>query len=80
MDENQRIHSKRRGLKGSVTKLTAKVEDIIFTDLGSISNESVTESRKLMASTTLAQLQAKRDQVVELDTAIAAKIETESRV
>jgi len=78
MDENQRLHSKRQGLKGSVTKLTAKVEDIISTDLESISEESITESRKLMASTTLAQLRAKRDQIARLDTAIAARIETEA--
>ena len=78
MDENQCLHSKRRGLKGSVTKLTAKVEDIISTELESISKESVTESRKLMASTTLAQLRAKRDQIAELDAAIAARIETEA--
>ena len=78
MDENQRLHSKQQGSKGSVTKLTAKVEDIISTDLESISNESVTEFRKLMASTTLAQLRAKCDQIAELDAAIAARIETEA--
>jgi len=42
--------------------------------LEEISSESITESKKLMAVTTLAQLQAKRDEIAELDTAIAAKI------
>ena len=78
MDENQRLHSKRRGLRGSVTKLSTKVEDIISTDLEGISKESVSESRKLMAATTLAQLRTKRDQIAELDIAIAGKIETEA--
>ena len=44
----------------------------------SISKESVTESRKLIASTIFAQLRTKRDQIAELDTAIAARIETEA--
>ena len=77
MDENQRLHSKWRGLKGRVTKLIAKVEDMISADLEGISSESITEPRKLMAVTTLAQLRTKRDQIIELDSAIAAKIEAE---
>jgi len=75
MDATQCLQAKRQALKGSVTKLFTKVEDMIYADLEGVTSESITEARKLMAVTTLGQLQTKRDQIVELDTAIVDKIE-----
>jgi len=77
MDESQRLRTKRRGIKASVTKLIAKVETMISADLESVSTKSVSESRKVLAETTLMQLKVKKEQVMELDTAIAAKIDSE---
>ena len=58
-----------------MTKLIAKVEDMISADLEGVNSPTVTESRKLMANTILSQLWTKRDQIMELDTAIVEKIE-----
>ena len=77
MDENQRLRTKRRGIKASVMKLIAKVETMISADLESVSTKSVSESQKVLAETTLTQLKVKKDQIMELDTAIAAKIDSE---
>ena len=77
MDETQCLYTKCRGIKASVTKLIAKVETMISADLESVSTKSVSESRKLLAETTLTQLKVKKEQVMELDTAIAAKIDSE---
>ena len=46
---------------------------MISADLESVSTKSVSESRKVLAETTLTQLKVKKDQVMELDTAIAAE-------
>ena len=78
MDDIQRLHSKRRGIKGCITKLLAKVEDMISADLEGVNSQSVKESRKLVATTTAIQLRDKHAQIAELDTAIAAKIQTET--
>ena len=50
---------------------------MISADLESVSTKSVSESRKVLAETTLMQLKVKKEQVMELDTAIAAKIDSE---
>ena len=76
MDESQRILAKRRGLKSSVTKLLGKIEDMTSVEIEHVSSESVTESRRLTITTILAQIRAKRDQISELDTAIAGKAQT----
>ena len=41
-----------------------------------VSSESVTESRRLTVTTILAQIRVKRDQISELDTAIAGNAQT----
>ena len=73
----ERLNLKRRGIKASTTKLLAKVEDMLSTDLEGVSTQSVSEGKKLLAETTLTQLKAKKEQIVELDIAIADKIEGE---
>ena len=80
MDESQWILAKRRGLKSSVTKLLGKVEDMTSVELERVSSKSVTESQRLTATTILAQIKAKRDQILELDTAIAGKARTEEEL
>jgi len=65
MNATQHLQAKLWALKGSVTKLFKKVEDLISADLEGITSESVTEARKLMAVTTLGQLQTKHDQIVD---------------
>ena len=45
-------------------------------EIEQVSSESVTESRRLTVTTILAQIRAKRDQISELDTAIAGKAQT----
>ena len=77
MSELQRLQAKCRGIKASVTKLIMKVEDVISADLEGVSTQSVSESRKLLAETTLVQLKHKKGQIMELDDAIGAKIEAE---
>jgi len=59
------------------TYLGVDVQDMISSDIEGISSKSVTESRKLMAVTTLARLLTKQDQIAELDTIIAEKIPME---
>ena len=49
-------------------------------ELERVSSESVTESQRLTATTVLAQIKAKRDQILELDTAIAGKARTEEEL
>ena len=75
MDEVQRHRVKRRGLKGSVTKLLTKVEDMLSAELETIHLDSTLESRRLLVSTTVAQLTAKMDQIKTLDEAIVATIQ-----
>ena len=77
MDESQRLRTKCQGIKASVTKLIAKVETVISANLESVSTKSVSESWKVLAETTLTQLKVKKDQVMELDTSIAVKIDGE---
>ena len=77
MSEVQHLQAKRRGIKASVTKLITKVEDMISADLEDVSTQSVSESRKLLAETTLVQLKHKKGQIMELDDAIGVKIEAE---
>jgi len=68
----EHLNLKCRGIKASTIKLLAKVEDMLSTDLENISIQSVSEAKKLLAETTLTQLKAKRQQIVE---PIADKIE-----
>ena len=60
MDEAQRLRIKRRGLKGSVTKLLAKANDILSVELETVNLNSTSQSRKLLASTTVMQLTVKK--------------------
>ena len=75
MDEAQRLQAKRRGLRGSVTKLLAKVDNILSGELATTNLSSTPESRRLLASTTATQLMAKKNQITQLDDAIVATIE-----
>jgi len=50
---------------------------MIAADLDSVSAQTVSTSRKLLCETTLTQLKAKKDEIVELDNAIGDKIEVE---
>jgi len=59
----------------TIMKLINKVKDVMSTDLEGISNQTVSEPKKLLAETTLAHLKQKKGQIPELDNAIGAKIE-----
>ena len=76
MDDIQRLRARRHGFKSGITKLLSKIEEITSIELERVHSESVSETQRLTASTILAQLKAKWDQIVELDTAIAVKIQT----
>ena len=77
MSELQHLQAKHRGIKASIIKLITKVEDMISADLEGVSNQSVSESRKLLTEITLAQFKHKKGQIMELDDAIGAKIKAE---
>ena len=47
----------------------------MFADLEGISTQTVPESKKLLAETTLAHIKHKKEKILELDDAIGAKIE-----
>ena len=80
MEETSRLRVKRRGLKGSVTKLMGKVEDAFITELEAVNAESVPESRRILASTTVEQLKSKLAQIAKLDEAIAQTIQGEEEL
>ena len=80
MEELQRFRARRRGFKASVTKLLAKIEDIVPAELENVTSESVVESRRVTVSTAIEQLRTKREQITELDNAIAAAIQIESEL
>ena len=61
MDESQHLHTKCRGIKAGVIKLTVKVETMISADFESVSTKSVSESQKVLAETTLTQLKVKKE-------------------
>ena len=50
---------------------------MVAADLDTVSAQTVSTSRKLLGETTLTQLKAKKNQIVELDNAIGEKIEVE---
>jgi len=78
MEEAQRLRTKRRATKSSVTKLLGKVESILSVDLEGVNSVSVKDAVKLMTDTTLSQLKAKQGLLIELNNAIADKIEDET--
>ena len=80
MAEGQRLHVKSCGLKGSLTKLTGKVEEALSAELETVSTESVPESRRVLVSTTVEQLKSKLAQITELDEAIAKTILEEEKL
>lgn len=80
MDEALRLKAKRRGLKGSVTKLLTKVEEVLSADLATVNLSSTSDSRRLLTSTTLTQLTAKKNQISELDETIVATIQQEEEL
>ena len=61
MEELQCLHARRRGLKASVTKLLAKVEEIVPAELENITSESVVESQRVTVSIAIEQLRMKRE-------------------
>ena len=48
---------------------------MMFADLEGVSTQTVSESKKLLAETTLAHLKHKKEQILELDNSIGVKIE-----
>ena len=80
MEDAQRLRVKRRGLKGSITKLTGKVQEALITELETVNAESVPESRRILISTTIDQLKFKLAQINELDEAIAKTIQEEEEL
>ena len=80
MEELQRLRARRRGLKASVTKLLAKIEEIVPAELENITSESLVESRRVTVSTAIEQLRTKREQITELDDAISAAIQIEAEL
>ena len=80
MDEVQRLRVKQHGLKGSVTKLLTKVDDILSAELKTVNLNSTPESQRLLAATTATQLTAKRGQIEKLDDTIVAAIEEETEL
>ena len=63
-----------------MTKLLAKIEDIVPAELENVTSESIVESRRVTVSTAIEQLRTKREQITELDNAIAATIQIESEL
>ena len=80
MDEAQRHQVKRRGLKGSVTKLFSKVEDMLSTELEAVNIDSTQESQRILVSPTVTQLNAKIEQIKRLDELNVASIQTEEEL
>ena len=80
MEEPKRLRVKWRGLRGSITKLTEKVQEALTTELETVNMESVSESRRILVSTTTEQLKMKLQQIIELDGAIAKTIEGEEEL
>jgi len=80
MEDAQRLRVKRRGLKGSITKLTGKVQEALTTELETVNAESVPESRRILISPTIDQLKFKLVQINELDEAIAKTIQEEEEL
>ena len=79
-DHGRTYPSKRRGLKGSITKLTGKVQEALTAELETVNTDSVPESRRLLVSTTVEQLKSKLAQINELDEAIAKTIQEEEEL
>ena len=80
MEELQRLRAKRRALKGSATKLLAKVDGALDTELETVNVESTPESRRILVATTAEQLRAKREQIISLDSRIAEMIQDEDEL
>jgi len=80
MEEPTRLHVKRHGLKGSITKLMGKIQEALTAELETVNTDSVPESRRLLVSTTVKQLKSKLAQINELDEAIAKTIQEEEEL
>ena len=75
MDDLQCLKTRRFAAKSSMTKLLSKVDGVLSAELESINSQSVNEETKLMAESTLRQLQAKQSQFVTFNDSIAEKID-----
>ena len=80
MEEIQRLRVKRRGLKGSITKLLAKVDEALTAELERVSVESTPELRRILVATTVEQLRVKHEQIIKLDSTIAEMIQKEDEL
>ena len=80
MEEHKRLRVKRCGLKGSITKMTEKVHEALSAELETVNMESISESRRILVSTTTEQLRTKLKQIIELDGAIARTIDREEEL
>ena len=80
MEEALCLRVKRRGLKGSITKLMGKVEQALSADLETVNAESVTEAQRVTITTTINQLKTKLKQIIVLDNAIIEVIHDEGEL
>ena len=81
IEEPTRLRVKQRGLKGSITKLTGKIQEALTAELETVNTNSVPESSlRLLVSTTVEQLKSKLAQINELDEAIAKTTQEEEEL
>ena len=80
MEEAKRLRVKRRALKGSITKLSGKVQGELAAKLETVNVETVPEARRILVSTTVDQLKSKLKQIIELDDAIVNTIQEEEEL
>ena len=71
MEDLQRLRTRRRATKASVTTLLSKVDGALSADLEGVNPQSIKEETRLMAGSILVKLKAKRSQFVDLSNSIA---------
>lgn len=80
MEKALRLRVKRRGLKGSITKLMGKVEQGLSADLQIVNAESVIEAQRVTITTTIDQLKTKLKKIIVLDNVISEAIQDEGEL
>jgi len=78
MDDLQHLKARRRAAKSSVSKLLSKVDSVLSMEIEGVNSQSVKEKTKLMANSTLRQLQAKQSQFITFNDSIATKFDDET--
>ena len=79
-EDTQCLCVKRWSCKACITKLLTKVDKATSCKLSVINSEVVTDSRRLVFTTTLAQLKVKKDVISELNDNISAAIKNEDEL